>query len=340
MKKIYKIICLLFLSLIALLCCGIAYQFISTKLDNIHYPPPGKLIDIGGYKLHINCSGQGAPSVILDAGMGHFSIDWTLVQPEVAQFAHVCSYDRAGLGWSEESPLIRTSENIVKELHALLHNAKIPQPYILVGHSLGGINMRLYANTYPDEVFGLVLVDSSHELQEEKEKEIDFHFPAEEPRSYLQQIIKWLATSRLGQISGIMRLHLQSVYKDHLTTIPQSIRAARLSRMLSPASWRTNEWAPFVESLKQLEQSKNLLGNKPLTVITAGKAFDPATPEEHCKHQTEFYEKIWQPLQKDLVKKSTRGKQIIAEKSCHMIPYDQPEVIVSAIKEMVNEYKK
>ena len=101
-------------------------------------PPPGKLVDIGGYQLHINCTGKGSPTVILEAGLGGDSRSWHEVQPEIAEFAQVCSYDRAGLGWSDPGPKPRTSQQIVKELHRLLAKADIQSPYVLVGHSFGG----------------------------------------------------------------------------------------------------------------------------------------------------------------------------------------------------------
>ncbi len=153
---------------IVLIVSGTLYQFISSKIDESSYPPPGKLVDIGGFRLHINCTGEGGPAVILDSGLGGNSLEWSLIQPKLAKFIHVCSYDRAGQGWSDESPLARTSQNIVDELHRLLHKAEVPGPYILVGHSSGGINMRLYASRYPNEVAGVVLVDSAHEDQLKK----------------------------------------------------------------------------------------------------------------------------------------------------------------------------
>ena len=149
--------------LVVFLICGFLYQYISSKIDELRFPPSGKLEDVGGYRLHINSSGVGGPSVVLDAGMGGCSLGWTLVQPEVSTFTRVCSYDRAGYAWSDKSPLERTSFNMAKELHTLLHNAKIPDPYILVGHSLGGANMLLFASLYPNETAGVILVDSVHE---------------------------------------------------------------------------------------------------------------------------------------------------------------------------------
>ena len=140
-----KIIGLGFLGTAAILALsGMAYQTICTKLDKRRYPPIGKMVDIGGYSLHINYQGNKGPTVVLDSGQGCNSLDWALVQPSLAEFTRVCSYDRAGYGWSDESPKERSAGNMVDELHSLLHKADIPAPYILVGHSLGGVNVRLY----------------------------------------------------------------------------------------------------------------------------------------------------------------------------------------------------
>jgi len=152
---------ILSLSLVGLLLLGLSYQAIASAVDASHYPPPGKLVDIGGYRLHINCTGTGSPTVILDAGLGGTSLDWSKVQPAVAHFTRVCSYDRAGYGWSDTGPGPRTSQQIVKELHLLLVHAQVSGPYILVGHSLGGLNMRQYAYRYPGEVAEMVLLNAT-----------------------------------------------------------------------------------------------------------------------------------------------------------------------------------
>jgi pimeloyl-ACP methyl ester carboxylesterase len=148
-----------------LVLAGIVYQAIASARDAQRYPPLGRLIDVVGYRLHINSTGEGTPAVVLDAGVCDCSLNWCLVQPEVAKFTRVCSYDRAGMGWSDAGPSPRTSEVIVRELHTLLTNAGIAGPYVLVGHSFGGYNVRLFAHDYPEEVVGLVLVDSAHEDQ-------------------------------------------------------------------------------------------------------------------------------------------------------------------------------
>src|SRR2546422_1727822 len=127
------------------------------------YPPPGKLVDVGGYRLHISCTGKGSPTVVLIAGGGDFSFDWDLVQPDVSRFTRACSYDRAGLAWSDPGPTPHTMGQDAYELHTLLKAARIKGPYVLVGHSVGGLIARVYAEQYPDEVAGMVLVDSTHE---------------------------------------------------------------------------------------------------------------------------------------------------------------------------------
>ena len=127
------------------------------------YPPPGRLVDVGGWRLHLNCTGDiraTQPTVVLETGLGDFSVEWSLVQPGVARFARVCSYDRAGDGWSDLGPNPRTLRQIVYELHTMLERAGERRPYVLVGHSYGGWLVRLYQNTYPSEVTGLVLVEA------------------------------------------------------------------------------------------------------------------------------------------------------------------------------------
>ena len=129
---------------------------------------PGRLVDVGGYKMHIHCAGNGSPTVILDSGLGDSYISWQKVQPQIAQFTRVCSYDRAGIGYSDSSPRPRTSKDIAEELHTLLHNAAIAGPIILVGHSMGGFDVRLYTSLYRADVAGMVLVDASHPDQENR----------------------------------------------------------------------------------------------------------------------------------------------------------------------------
>ncbi len=146
---------------------GALYQAAATEIDKRTYPPTGQLIDVGGYRLHLYCIGKntnGRATVVLEPGLGGISTNlsiWAWVQPEIAKTTRVCSYDRAGLGWSDPGPQPRDAQHIVTELHLLLQNAHIPGPYVLVGWSYGGLYIRAYANQYRSETAGLVLLDSS-----------------------------------------------------------------------------------------------------------------------------------------------------------------------------------
>lgn len=304
---------------------GIIYQSVSTKIDHYLYPPPGKKVDIGGYSLHINIQGSKGPTVILDAGMGLNSLDWSLVQPKIAEFARVCSFDRAGYGWSDLSPLERTSQSIVEELHHLLIQAKIPPPYILVGHSFGGVNMRLFASYYPHEVFGVVLVESSNENQLEE-------LPPPLPPSLTKEVF----LSKEGYIR--LMNHLPKA-KEAYKMFPKRVQKMYLATNSETKAIKANieEQEMIKESLEELKRAGGYLGDRPLIVITAGML---PTPEEVGLPEWKIKEngKIWDHLQKELLTKSTRSEQMIAKKSNHMVPRNEPEIIVKAIKKIASEY--
>ena len=153
---------LLLLILPGLLIAGVVYQMIGSWIDERRFPPPGGLVDIGGFKLHLKRQGSGQPMVVLEAGIAATSISWSLVQTRLARFSTVYSYDRAGLGWSEprrDRSRPCTLGQMVGEPEALLRKDGLSAPFILVGHSFGGLLVRAFAHTYPEQVAGLVLVD-------------------------------------------------------------------------------------------------------------------------------------------------------------------------------------
>jgi pimeloyl-ACP methyl ester carboxylesterase len=140
---------------------GMIYQTAATEADQHKYPPPGALVNVNGYMMHIYCVGGGSPTVILDsANMGTVS-NWAWIQPEVAKVTRVCAYDRADLGWSDLSPQPNDTKQNAQALHALMSNANVTGPYILVGHSFGGLYVRMYADMYPDEVAGMVFIEGT-----------------------------------------------------------------------------------------------------------------------------------------------------------------------------------
>lgn len=305
------------LIILAAVLLGILYQSGSTLFDEYRYPPLGKLVDIGGYKLHLNSTGMRGPTVVLDAGMGGTSLGWSLVQTEVSKFTRVCSYDRAGYAWSEESSTNRTSVNIAEELHTLLHEANIPGPYILVGHSFGGGNVLLFAHRFPEETVGVILVDSIHEEMLKK-----LPTPSQGILNSLwdHPFFQWFRS-----IIGCTRITSPSEeIKQMFHPLPEKIRLMYIAQMNKTSYTNTvaREMESFEESLFQLEAADIHLGDKPLIVITAGKFSNRVEAE------------IWKGLQTKLLLKSNRSKQIIAEKSDHMINHHQPKVIIGAILEL------
>ena len=336
MYMFLEILTWLALMVALLLCAGFLYQQIATKIDDYRYPAPGKLVDIGGYKLHAICKGEGSPTVILDAGMGCDALTWVAVQEGVSKFTHVCSYDRAGYGWSDESPKVRTSAHIVKELHVLLQAMNQKPPYILVGHSFGGTNMQLYAKTYPDEVYGLVLVDSCYEKQEERQEVVNKKFPKQ--LGVMQRIITFVLNNRFSRYFGVHRI-IDSFAADQLPPTFKDIAGVECAKTATNKYFIVvlHETQNLEESFKQVAKSSQDLGSKPVLVISRGKNGSTNTAmSERDKAKKE----VWEACQLDLVALSKNSKHIIAEKSGHMIPFEQPEIIVDAIKEMVEMYKK
>lgn len=312
-------------ALAALVGTGATYQYVGTKLDERRYPPIGRMVDVGGYKLHMIDQGVGSSTVVLDSGTGCGSLDWSLVQPEIAKFARVISYDRAGYAWSDPSPLARTSANIVDELHMLLKNSGAPGPYILVGHSFGGIDVRLYASKYPDEVAGVVLVDASHEDQLEKLPEY---------KGFMVRLLNNpsipLFLTRIGLTRFCNYLLQKQKETGMLLGISRSLYLAQQSTTKFVHAV-LSEWMVMRESYQQLKEAGGLLGDKPLVVISRGKE-DESIGSQEWVNATKS---SWAELQKDLVSKSSRGTQIIAAHSKHMIPHDQPEIIVGAVRSIV-----
>jgi pimeloyl-ACP methyl ester carboxylesterase len=309
---------------VVLLLAGAAYQFIATKIDERKYPPPGRLFDVGGYRLHLYCVGEGTPTVVLDAGLGGGVLDWGTVQPEVSKFARVCAYDRAGMAWSESGFRPRTSRQVVTELHALLGNAGVRAPYVLIGHSIAGIHVQLYAGQYPDEVAGLVLVDSSHEDQLTRKGMTQIP-------SFYPPLVK--AVSPFGVI------RLMDLVGTPSPNIPPDVnaeRAAVYSHTRNMYSY-ADEMSAIPVSMEQLRAAPMRLGDKPLIVLTHGlkEANQAGSPEE-----AEQGEQAWSELQAELARRSSSGKQIVAEKSGHYIQFDQPDLVIDAIRQVVESTRR
>lgn len=245
------------LALLTLAGAGASYQAVATWLDARAYPPPGQLVDVGGYRMHIYCLGEGSPTVILDALFPGTVSNWVWVQPQIARATRVCAYDRAGLGWSDGGPAPRDAMQHAAELHALLQNADIDGPYVLVGHSLGALSVRMFADRYPQEVAGMVLVEGSDPDAWEQ-----LGLPEGVGVDHRQLVVATLL-SRLG----VFRLGLISAYGDD-ADLPEQQRAELRAFFNTAKSLETVRAvdASFSTALDQVRRARGL-GAKPLAIV-------------------------------------------------------------------------
>ncbi len=330
-RVLFGIAVLLVLALVA----GFLYQAIGNWRDARQFPLPGRLVALGpevpGVSLGLICSGTGSPTVIFDSGLGVPAIGWGESQAGIAKFTRVCAYDRAGYGWSTAGPMPRTTDQIVRELHALLHNSGEKPPYVLVAHSFGGYNVRVYTARYPDEVAGLVLVDTSHEDQ------ANYMLPG--MRKFMKNEeakMKWeMKLAPLLLYSGVARLMTPL---DDPKELPLEERRELRYLQLQPKylAATSSEMSSFETSAGQVRQAGNL-GDRPLIVLTAGKpnAIGAGLPPDVQKELAEF-QKLWiTDLQVKEAHLSTQGKQIIVPDSDHMIPIVRPQAVVDATQQVV-----
>jgi pimeloyl-ACP methyl ester carboxylesterase len=308
----------LLLLLFLLAIAGAAYQQISTVRDRDAFPMPGQLVDVGGYKMHIHCSGSGGPTVILDSGLGDSFIVWRKLQPQIAQFTRVCSYDRAGIGYSDASPRARSSKVFAEELQSLLHNAGIAPPYVLAGHSMGGYDVRIYTNLYRSEVAGMVLVDSSHPEQRKRLpaalNDLDAGWVREE------EFFEFTMPFGLPRLFGFCGNDREARAADcNFHSLRESVAELK---SISESAAQTAETGP--------------LGNMPLVVLSQ----DPNTPQYDLPEDLVGpTNEAWQKMQAELALLSTCGKQVIAKNSGHYIQLDRPDLVLDAVREVVNEVK-
>jgi pimeloyl-ACP methyl ester carboxylesterase len=327
-SKIFRII-LVAMVIVLILAVGMFIAGAVAKSNMAkHNPAPGQLVDVGGFKMHINCVGQGSPTVILAAGTADFSTTWAYVQPEIAKLTRVCSYDRAGLGWSEPSPYPRTVDRTVEELHTLLVNAGVQGPYVLVGHSLGGMHLRVYTYKYPQEVVGLIQVDSLHEDQPVYDSEYT---------KVNQDDAKQFHLFSLLSSTGIMALAPQSIPNLGL---PNDAYAQWQASLATSDYFKTtlaeiNAQEDNCAEVRALNITS--FGNMPLIVLSAGQP-DPVISLSDAGNQKRW--EVWQALQPELAALSSTGNQIIAEQSSHMLQLIQPDLVIETIREMVDAIRK
>lgn len=298
--------------LVVLLLVGSIYESRAEAADAVSYPAPGQLVDVGGYHLHLNCSGTGSPTVVIDAGWGDWSTAWADVQSEVARNTRVCTYDRAGIGWSEAGPQPRDAEQFAKELHTLLQNGRIPGPYIMAGHSLGGLPVRVFTGMYPSEIAGVVLMDSMTPQQFTKQ-------PAKDQSQSGSQSQPASIPALLGRF-GIVRLFAKPL---GIMSAKTPAEKAAYSRLVLPQNLQAyiSEGQGMPASGAEASAVQTF-GDLPLIVLTA-KLNDMPN---------------WQERQTDLLQLSSNSLQLFAE-SDHNIQIEAPEAAIAALNQMIDQVR-
>jgi pimeloyl-ACP methyl ester carboxylesterase len=313
------------------------------------YSPPGKLVDIGGYRLHLNCTGKSGPTVVLIAGAGDFSFDWGLVQPGVSRFTRGCGYDRAGLAWSDPGPTPRTMGQDAYELHTLLKAARIKAPYVLVGHSIGGLIARVYAEQYPDEVAGMVLIDSTHEdttlmyqgkIVRVREGAKGIAVP---PVQTMQSSPPKPPTAEdIKQFEFNQKMFGAPKTEPPFDKLSASTQAIRLWFRSQPprAAAESDFWAEELQAMYVARaKTPYQLGDKPLVVLLAkpgGGNPPPGVSADEWKRINE--EKTQQKV--GLANLSRNSKLMVAERSGHHIQLDEPRVVADAIRLVVDAVRR
>jgi pimeloyl-ACP methyl ester carboxylesterase len=313
--------------LVALAIIGAVYQNKAMANDLKMYPPPGQLVDVGGYRLHLYCIGEGSPTVVLEAGSGGKGVvAWSLVQDQMAAAtrARVCSYDRAGFGWSDPDPADRPrpSSQVAESLRALLHTAEIDGPYVLVGHSSGGLHVRNFAYQYPEEVAGMVLVDSVTE-------NYYLIYPFD-PTEVFFDDIGWKYCHMMTAI-GVARLFGETSLASPFGLATSERGRYPLTESLYQADLANRNRTYYCRAIENEEKANRKeetrstppqpLGHLPIIVLTAGT--DPT----------------WGKLQDELASLSTNNTHIVVENGDHYLQFFQPEVVINAVEKMVNQVR-
>lgn len=325
-------------------CVGAVYETLGARRDASRFPRRGKSIEIGGLRLNLNCVGSARPTVILESGLGVPSLGWIDVQPEVARHARVCSYDRAGYGWSELGKEPRTALHLARELKTLMEAANEKGPYVLVGPSFGGFIVRVFAGQYPADVAGMILVEASHEDQRERvdrivSPEAKKHRASDEEREKRHEQLDRLVAS-VASFFGIDRLRF--AWNPDTSpppfgwskTLMDEFRYLENQSKTRQAVAAENSLAP--ESGNQARSSGNI-GDRPLIVLTGGKMRfrpDPLMPPEI---QTQLRDLWINGLQGELARLSTRGRQIVLQDSGHLVQFERPDAVISAVHEVWQE---
>lgn len=323
--------------LILLLMVGAIYEAAGRRAAKASYPPRGKLVDIGGRKMHIDCRGVGSPTVILESGLGTGgTLDWILVHDKIAGFSRTCAYDRAGIMWSDSKDTPQDAAAVADDLHALLKGAEVSDPLVLVGHSIGGSYVRTYTGRYGDQVAGLVMVDPSQPDQVArlgKVSGIDVNPKQASKLMHAATAFGWTGIVRFLASRSV----LPKLRTDAETKMLDDAMAKKFAYFSTSVKGATSELDGNDRTVAQARAVRSF-GNRPLIVLTAMAPFTPEQlkalrlkPEQGARFKEE-----WKTLHSEQAAFSTRGRQQLVPDATHFIQVDRPEVVVAAVRRVVN----
>jgi pimeloyl-ACP methyl ester carboxylesterase len=304
--------------------------------------PPGQLISLDTHRLHLHCAGSGGPVVVFDAALGGSSLSWVFVQPAVAAMTTACAYDRAGFGWSDAGPMPRTAGRLADELHELLRRANVGPPFILVGHSFGGLTIRMFAARHPEAVAGLVFVDPAH-----PEEWLE---PSERDRERLSRGIrlcrKGVVAARLG-IASIVAALASAGAADLARRIASVVSQRTLRRddeeFLAPVTKLPLTVRPMLRWVWTQPRFFDALGSQIEHVCASASMIDPEPDYGDLPLVTisaTIASDSRRRLQDRLASRSSRGRHIIARNSGHWIPLDEPDIITAAVRDVVTSARR
>jgi hypothetical protein len=335
-KRLTIVLKILGVAIAAAVICGIVYEQIGRARDRKRLPQIGTSYDIGGRTLNLFCSGTGSPAVILESASG-MGVEFQQVQTEIGKLTQTCWYDRAGMGWSDPGPFPRTASALADDLHALLKRAGVSPPYVLAGFSFAGLPMRVFAGRYTSEMAGMVLIDTAHEDE-----------PLRAPRFYLARTAPpylWHPLCFAYQTAafvGLLRLTESPTRRDD-PPADATAEEKRLAALLAtlrhePAAVVTSASAGIVSPESYAEAAAaSGLGDRPVLVVTAGKAFDFGDTE--LNRQAAAYQQIWvHEIQTKLLRLSSDSRQIILSDSTHgSIPVSAQVSAIQSILQHIRE---
>lgn len=299
------------------------------------YAEPGQLVDIGGRRINMQCAGTGKPTVILMAGLFSWSLVWYKTQPVIAQKTRVCAFDRASYGFSDPAPRPQIISEVVEDLHKVLHTGSIPGPFVLVGHSLGGVEARVYAQRWPEDVVGMVLVDTSPAGEMLLEVNLPDYDEAEGRESYAAYTLHCALLAAHGPLEPSA-----PEYKDcsSVDALPGDTPSA--FRKIWPRFFTADYFADKVSLMSSLYTHRydsvdhRPLGAMPLVVLTAKNTWGDTPAGIRF---TETFLKFWLAQHEALAHLSSRGVHRYIKDSNHHIQLDQPQAVIDAVNEVLSQ---